>query len=122
MDRYLAYTSYGGIRIVGCIEGIILGPRKIDGSSSRVYGGKVTLENGTPRFEHRKPFDILAAGVETEDWLGREDSNLQMPAPKAGVLPFDDAPAKTRRQEAGHCHFARQDLPHNPGGTDCPSG
>lgn len=24
--------------------------------------------------------------------LGRQDSNLGMPAPKAGVLPLDDAP------------------------------
>lgn len=34
-----------------------------------------TLENGTPRFTYRKPFDILAEGVKTENWLGREDSN-----------------------------------------------
>ena len=25
-------------------------------------------------------------------WLGREDSNLRMPAPKAGALPLGDAP------------------------------
>ena len=29
-------------------------------------------------------------------WLGREDSNLRMPAPKAGALPLGDAPPKQR--------------------------
>ena len=44
--------------------------------------------------------DIPAEGVKTIKWLGREDSNLQMPAPKAGVLPFDDAPET--RNHSGH--------------------
>ena len=36
-------------------------------------------------------------------WLGREDSNLRMRAPKARVLPLDDAPVviKIRIQESG---------------------
>ena len=29
-------------------------------------------------------------------WLGREDSNLRMPAPKAGALPLGDAPKDSR--------------------------
>ena len=61
-----------------------------------------------PRFEYKKAFDILTEGVKTKEWLGREDSNLRMPAPKAGVLPLDDAPAKTRRQEARDREPSRQ--------------
>jgi hypothetical protein len=32
-----------------------------------------TLENGTPRFTYRKPFDILAEGVKTKEWLATLD-------------------------------------------------
>ena len=31
-----------------------------------------------------------------KNWLGREDSNLRMPAPKAGALPLGDAPKDSR--------------------------
>ncbi len=34
-----------------------------------------TLTNGTLCATYRKPFDILAKGVKTEDWLGDRDSN-----------------------------------------------
>ena len=33
---------------------------------------------------------------ESETWLGRQDSNLRMPASKAGALPLGDAPAARR--------------------------
>jgi hypothetical protein len=32
------------------------------------------------------------ATLETEVWLGRQDSNLRMAAPKAAALPLGDAP------------------------------
>ena len=41
----------------------------------RVVLSNCTLKDGTPQFEYRKPFDILAEGSKTEKWLGREDSN-----------------------------------------------
>jgi hypothetical protein len=34
-------------------------------------------------------------------WLGREDSNLRMRAPKARVFPLDDAPVLTVREKPG---------------------
>src|SRR5207253_11409262 len=33
-----------------------------------------------------------ARSPESDDWLGREDSNLRMAAPKAAALPLGDSP------------------------------
>ena len=38
---------------------------------------------------HTEAFRIMHAG----DWLGRQDSNLRMAAPKAAALPLGDAPS-----------------------------
>ena len=45
-------------------------------------------------------------------WLGREDSNLRMRDPKTRVLPLDDAPSATRRQET-HLHEPPGILPRS---------
>ena len=40
-----------------------------------------------------------------QKWLGREDSNLRMPASKAGALPLGDAPVsevQVKRAQEGN--------------------
>ncbi len=45
------------------------------------------------------PFDRFENLAETEEWLGRQDSNLRMPIPKTGALPLGYAPIV--RKECG---------------------
>ena len=36
---------------------------------------------------YRKPFDMIAKRARSEEWSGREDSNLRPPGPEPGALP-----------------------------------
>jgi site-specific DNA recombinase len=36
---------------------------------------------------YRKPFDVIAERVKSEEWSGREDLNLRPPGPEPGALP-----------------------------------
>ncbi len=36
---------------------------------------------------YRKPFDMICKRVKSNDWSGREDSNLRPPGPEPGALP-----------------------------------
>ena len=59
-----------------------------------------TSDGVTIRATLRSPFDVLAKwpnGPKSGDWLGREDSNLRMSAPKADALPLGDSPTEIGR-------------------------
>ncbi len=45
---------------------------------------------------YRKPFDMIAKRAQSEEWSGREDSNLRPPGPEPGALP-DCATPRTLR-------------------------
>ncbi len=36
---------------------------------------------------YRKPFDMIVKRAQSEEWSGREDSNLRPPGPEPGALP-----------------------------------
>ena len=46
-----------------------------------------------PLFSIRKPLEIVLSGGFNQFWLGRQDSNLRMSAPKADALPLGDTPS-----------------------------
>jgi site-specific DNA recombinase len=43
------------------------------------------------RWKLKKPYDTMAFCNETQNWLGRRDSNPRMPGPKPGALPLGHA-------------------------------
>ncbi len=78
-------------------------------SNFRVVGGTVYISV-------RSPFDIMLDRRGRSDWLGREDSNLRMAAPKAAALPLGDSPVlRGRRSLAAATARAKQRIParHN---------
>ena len=50
------------------------------------------LVDGKAQYSLRKPFDLLLDSGKTENWLGRQDSNLGMAVPKTAALPLGYAP------------------------------
>ena len=44
------------------------------------------------RWKLKRPFEMMAFCNETQNWLGRRDSNPRMPVPKTGALPLGHAP------------------------------
>jgi site-specific DNA recombinase len=59
-----------------------------------------TLDGLTLYPTYKKPFDLIVEGAKTTEKLGRQDSNLGMRAPKARVLPLDDAPKSPTKHRA----------------------
>ncbi len=50
------------------------------------------LEHGKLKYALRKPFDLFLEQAKSENWLGRQDSNLRIPLPKSGALPLGHSP------------------------------
>ena len=50
------------------------------------------ITRGSIAISMRSPFTHMAKMAVSGDWLGREDSNLRMAAPKAAALPLGDSP------------------------------
>lgn len=58
----------------------------------KIVSSNFSLNARKAHYAYKKPFDILAKGLNYQIDLGRKDSNLRMPGPKPGALPLGDAP------------------------------
>jgi site-specific DNA recombinase len=60
----------------------------------KVICSNFTVMDGTVYVSMRSPFDVMLESRDRSAWLGREDSNLRMAAPKAAALPLGDSPSR----------------------------
>ena len=59
-----------------------------------------TFVRGTLTPTYNKPFDLLAEGHRTADWLGGRDSNPDYTVQSRGVLPLNDLPTREPQRQS----------------------